>query len=78
MGLFDSSGVKADVQMSLAPRTYVQLGGTIFIASIAVWGAIYALKKFAGAKTATAETGGQVQIAAPPIAPAPVVPVIAA
>lgn len=65
-GLFGNDGLKADVQISLAPKTYFELGGTIFVASLASFLAIYAIKKFTGSRaSATGATGGQVQIGPP-------------
>lgn len=69
MGLFGDTGLQADVKISLAPKTYVELGTTIFVASVASFLVIYAIKKLTGKSAAIGEMGGAVSIGAPPAAP---------
>lgn len=73
-GLFGDTGLQADVKLSFAPKTYVELGSTIFFASVASWLLIYAIKRLTGGAQKF-ETGGATM--APPTAVgSPAIPVV--
>lgn len=64
MSIFGEEGLKADVQISLAPKTYVELGATIFLAAVGASLVIYAIKKLTGKQMAT---GGPITTGVPAV-----------